>query len=181
MPIATKNGSIIVKDGKVAENCDCCGGWYCYGGASDGVCNCICEDSGKTLPGTLLFTCTTSSWPPADLSDYPNPAVGSLSLIRTGSCNVEWIGQYGSTITVRVVGRVVDRDTSLYGNGMNLEWYYGPIVNGKSYSNTLLTSSGAFSAGAGKSALRDICNGVSMPVHIPPGFSGMSAYVQRGD
>ena len=31
MPLATKNGSIIVKDGKLAENCGCCGGWYCYG------------------------------------------------------------------------------------------------------------------------------------------------------
>lgn len=33
MPIATKNNAIIVKDGKVAENCDCCGGWYCCAGA----------------------------------------------------------------------------------------------------------------------------------------------------
>lgn len=30
MPIATKNNSIIVKDGAVAENCNCCGGWVCY-------------------------------------------------------------------------------------------------------------------------------------------------------
>jgi hypothetical protein len=29
MPLATKNGAIIVKDGKLAENCNCCGGWYC--------------------------------------------------------------------------------------------------------------------------------------------------------
>jgi hypothetical protein len=29
MPLATKNGSLIVKDGKLAENCGCCGGWYC--------------------------------------------------------------------------------------------------------------------------------------------------------
>lgn len=29
MPLATKNGSLIVKDGKLAEGCDCCGGWYC--------------------------------------------------------------------------------------------------------------------------------------------------------
>ena len=29
MPIATKNNAIIVKDGKLAENCGCCGGWYC--------------------------------------------------------------------------------------------------------------------------------------------------------
>jgi hypothetical protein len=33
MPLATKNNAIILKDGKLAENCDCCGGeWYCDGG-----------------------------------------------------------------------------------------------------------------------------------------------------
>jgi len=32
MTLATKNGSLIVKDGKVAENCGCCGGWWCYDG-----------------------------------------------------------------------------------------------------------------------------------------------------
>jgi hypothetical protein len=31
MPLATKNNALIVKDGKVAENCNCCGGWYCDG------------------------------------------------------------------------------------------------------------------------------------------------------
>ena len=30
MPLATKNGAIIVKDGKLAENCGCCG---CFGGS----------------------------------------------------------------------------------------------------------------------------------------------------
>ena len=30
MTLATKNNAIIVKDGKLAENCGCCGGWYCY-------------------------------------------------------------------------------------------------------------------------------------------------------
>ena len=30
MPLATKNGSLIVKSGSIAENCNCCaGGWYC--------------------------------------------------------------------------------------------------------------------------------------------------------
>jgi hypothetical protein len=34
MTLATKNGSLIVTDGKIAENCGCCGdGWYCYGPA----------------------------------------------------------------------------------------------------------------------------------------------------
>jgi hypothetical protein len=31
MPLATKNNSLIVKDGKLAEGCGCCGGWYCLG------------------------------------------------------------------------------------------------------------------------------------------------------
>jgi hypothetical protein len=30
MPLATKNNAIILKDGLLAENCGCCGGWYCY-------------------------------------------------------------------------------------------------------------------------------------------------------
>lgn len=29
MTIATKNGALIVKDGKLAENCGCCGDWWC--------------------------------------------------------------------------------------------------------------------------------------------------------
>jgi hypothetical protein len=29
MPLATRNNALIVKDGKVAENCGCCAGWYC--------------------------------------------------------------------------------------------------------------------------------------------------------
>jgi len=33
MPIATKNNAIIVKDGKLAEDCGCCG-WYCCSGAA---------------------------------------------------------------------------------------------------------------------------------------------------
>ena len=30
MTLATKNGSLIVKDGQIAEDCGCCGDWYCY-------------------------------------------------------------------------------------------------------------------------------------------------------
>lgn len=35
MPLATKNNAIIVTGGKVAENCNCCGGWTCYEPACD--------------------------------------------------------------------------------------------------------------------------------------------------
>lgn len=29
MTIATKNGAVILKDGRLAENCGCCENWYC--------------------------------------------------------------------------------------------------------------------------------------------------------
>lgn len=50
MTLATKNGAVIVKDGKVAENCGCCGGWWCYGG-------CGCSDvRPSVLSATLSFS-----------------------------------------------------------------------------------------------------------------------------
>jgi hypothetical protein len=54
MPLATKNNAIIVKNGRLAENCDCCGDWYCVGpygccttasGASSQKCEQECIDS----------------------------------------------------------------------------------------------------------------------------------------
>lgn len=38
MPLATKNGAIIVKDGKLAESCGCCGGGLC-----------VCDAAGVTV------------------------------------------------------------------------------------------------------------------------------------
>lgn len=38
MTLATKNGSLILKDGSIAENCGCCGGWYCYNQCADFSC-----------------------------------------------------------------------------------------------------------------------------------------------
>lgn len=39
--VGTKNGSIVVKDGKVAENCNCCGEWWCY--VDDDDCSPFCS------------------------------------------------------------------------------------------------------------------------------------------
>jgi hypothetical protein len=33
--IATKGGAVIFKDGAAAENCNCCGGWYCPSAVCD--------------------------------------------------------------------------------------------------------------------------------------------------
>ena len=74
MNIATQGGSIIVKDGLLAENCGCCGGWYCDvsgGGAccesgaagSSPTCSikpeCDCKGEGKVFRG-VGTTCTPS-------------------------------------------------------------------------------------------------------------------------
>lgn len=49
MNIATQGGKIIVKDGKAAENCNCCGGsWYCF--PDEAFCPC---KYAKSMPATL--------------------------------------------------------------------------------------------------------------------------------
>jgi len=49
MPIATKNNAIIVKDGSIAENCGCCGGWYCWS------CDCGLSSVSLTITGFQSF------------------------------------------------------------------------------------------------------------------------------
>lgn len=51
MPLATKNNAIIVKDGKLAENCNCCTTWNCYQSCSTSVCE-PCGYS-KPMPASL--------------------------------------------------------------------------------------------------------------------------------
>jgi hypothetical protein len=47
MPLAVKNNAIIVKDGKIAEDCACCGGWYCCADKA-----CLATPSSVTLSVT---------------------------------------------------------------------------------------------------------------------------------
>jgi len=51
MTIATKSGGLIVKDGKLAENCNCCATWNCYQSCS----TLVCEPCGysKPMPSSL--------------------------------------------------------------------------------------------------------------------------------
>jgi hypothetical protein len=52
-PIATKNNAIIVKDGKLAENCECCGDWWCYLDPSATDCHVQCGS--QSLSMSLAF------------------------------------------------------------------------------------------------------------------------------
>lgn len=52
MPLATKNNAIIVKDGKVAENCNCCG--YCISFKSEGWSGSVNDDDTQGLFGNPI-------------------------------------------------------------------------------------------------------------------------------
>jgi hypothetical protein len=68
--IGTKNGSVIVKDGKAAENCNCCGGWYC---CMDGKC---VGDAIKSVSATI----SASDW--------------SYQLTLASSCGTKYASAY---------------------------------------------------------------------------------------
>lgn len=59
MTIATKNGSVILKSGSVAQNCGCCGGWYCYPDSCP--CN-YSKQMPQSLQATLAFTLSSNMY-----------------------------------------------------------------------------------------------------------------------
>ena len=70
MPLATKNGAIIVKDGLLAESCGCCGGWYC---CMDSRC---VSDAIKSVSATI----SASDW--------------SYQLTLSSSCGTKYASAY---------------------------------------------------------------------------------------
>jgi hypothetical protein len=177
MPLAVKNNALIVKDGKLAENCDCCGGWYCD--VPDNVCFCVCGDSTKTLPNILLFTCSAPNWstyfPEGDIRrTWPSPDTGGpVTLTRqvsgdffgaTGCQAQTWLGTYGDGITVHVIAGGV-------------RWL-GPLGVAQIYANDFVLSSGRFGTSNPGLFVEDMCNGLT-DQGLPYGF--LSYSVQRGD
>lgn len=58
MTLATKNNAIIVKDGKLAEDCGCCGDWWCYIGS----CYCKLTDAQPASLSLTLNLTTQPTW-----------------------------------------------------------------------------------------------------------------------
>jgi len=66
MPLAIKNNAIIIKDGRLAENCNCCGEWYCYSeygccvvnGVATSKCEAECIAAGGTFSGVGSKCCS---------------------------------------------------------------------------------------------------------------------------
>jgi len=87
MTIATKSGGIIVKDGKLAENCGCCVAWRCF--------YCSCQNS---LPSRLNVTLRLAC-------SFGDSTV-AFPLVRSDSVDAQGCGAYsgsfgdgGSTVT----------------------------------------------------------------------------------
>jgi len=86
MTIATKSGSLIVKDGNFAESCGCCVGWRCF--------YCSCQNS---LPSRLNVTLRL-------VCSFGDSTV-AFPLVRSDNVNAQGCGAYsgafgdGSTVT----------------------------------------------------------------------------------
>lgn len=87
MTIATKNNAIIVKDGKLAENCGCCGGWYCW--------SCDCGLSSVSL-AISEFTSQNQS--------LFNPSInGTYTMLHPSgvdACCEIWVADIGGVLSV---------------------------------------------------------------------------------
>jgi hypothetical protein len=99
MTLATKNGAIIVKDGKLAENCGCCGGWYCCQTT-------LCPASSIS---SVQVSITAQDWYQRSIATVDNTLVnyessgspigvlnGTHSLTLSGS---QWAKQFSSSST----------------------------------------------------------------------------------
>jgi len=190
MPLATKNNAIIVKDGKIAEDCGCCGGWYCYSGEADGQCNCQCPDPTHVLPKVLLFNCNVTLWNDPRVPPRPNPDTGGDIVLALASGQEEFYGRSGclartwkatyNGIEVSVIVNDGSRNTFTYGSGAGLRWFPIGNINGL-YGNDLVVSTGRFASSEGLTFMEDICSGRAPSYSTGGPVVNYSWSVRRGD
>lgn len=101
MTLVTKNGALIVKDGVLAEDCKCCGDWWCYDARGCCVVGCFtsqaCEQDCIALGGQWFPPGTPcnfgSSAPPQVLTAT---LAGILPAINICSPDIVWSAPSGS-------------------------------------------------------------------------------------
>jgi hypothetical protein len=127
MPLATKNNAIIVKDGKLAEDCDCCGGWYCCPSVW------ACDD----IAAKLKFTATLTAYD-VNRVEYLTDATcfsGSSSLISASSVSITPGGSYAGTFSLSSptlnANDNTARYTQLFTDGSGCTGAYLTIAVGK--------------------------------------------------
>jgi hypothetical protein len=121
MTLATKNGSIIVKDGKLAENCGCCGEWYCY------PCDC------GVPVARIRITDFTTSRVGNPSGSFPCDLTGTYSMTHPPGIGTECCREYVATVC-EVVGLTIQEGT-LGGTGSSgaaLLVSLGGVVRGAS-------------------------------------------------
>ena len=114
MPLATKNGSLIVKSGSLAENCNCCSsGWYCYGG-------CGCSDQRpSSISASLSFTLSETAY-------------GQVATAAFGGGGFHHCAQYTSSSFSDITKTVVLQYTGTNTDGSSC-FYQTPIVGEYSF------------------------------------------------
>jgi hypothetical protein len=88
MTLATQNGSLIVKDGKLAENCECCGGWYCCFSPA-----CVAD----SITGVVV-TITASDYLRWTRGQFESPTFGTLyDFVSVGFLGSAYAGTHSLT------------------------------------------------------------------------------------
>jgi hypothetical protein len=134
MTIATKNGAIIVKDGKLAENCGCCGGWYC------------CANSTCAIESIQSVSLTIDAQDYLKWSSWPAPSAGytatkltqgvrgsvysgAISLTPTGPADNTGTREYRYTFSGNSQTQCTDFIVIRIGPAQaTLQWNYSAIV-----------------------------------------------------
>jgi hypothetical protein len=129
MTIATKNGAIIVKDGRLAENCGCCEDeWYC------------CEDRQCAMESVKSITLTIDSedylkwtlYPPALVNQleakYTQAIPGSLYAGNWTLPPTPHAGVFQLTFPGQRPGCSSTVTVYLFGNGIQVDFSYSAFV-----------------------------------------------------
>jgi len=156
-PIATKNGSIIVKDGKLAENCGCCGSGF--------SCSCTApsqmqiEFANNTIQSLAIVVVTQAAYTAAfgsqiagvqmgtfdANSPYPNqpffgvagylydfvyvdPVLGAAPAASSLQGNCDWAGKNNLLLRVSALFQVMRRQSSSTVEGFGCFYLYWSYI-----------------------------------------------------
>jgi hypothetical protein len=134
MPLAAKNNALIIKDGSLAENCGCCGEWYC------------CADIRCTIESIQRISLTIDSQDYLKWSSWPAPSAGytatkltqgvrgsvyagAISLTPTGPADDAGTREYRYTFPANSQTQCNDFIFIRLGTAQStLQWNYSGIV-----------------------------------------------------
>ena len=120
MPLATKNNALILKDGLLAENCGCCGGWYCHVG--------VCENA---FIGTTAYKVNGQVAPFANSTYTWSESTSNQSL---GTVNISGFAQRIVTISPCEFYLKVIIEVTATANSGYKTFTWSPTFNANNYA-----------------------------------------------